>query len=116
MQCDGNAAFKQGNFDRAIELYSKCLDLDDSMTAAHANRAMAYLKVGKAEEALADCNVVLEREPGNVKCWLRKGQACADLQRVDDAIASWEECLRLQPSNAQAAERLQMLGGQAGGS
>ena len=109
MQQDGNAAFKAGDHAKAIMLYSKCLELDSTVTAAHANRAMAYLKVGKPQEALEDCQVVLQREPENVKCWLRKGQAHHELNQGQEALRAWEHCLKVQPGNAQALELLQQL-------
>lgn len=106
MQQDGNKAFKDGQYQRAIELYTQCIALDDSITAAYANRAMAALKAGQPEAALQDCEVVLQRDAGNLKCWLRKGQACCDLDRKDEAVAAWQKCLELQPGNAQAQELL----------
>ena len=106
VQQDGNNAFKRGDYHEAIQLYTQCLDLDSSVLAAHANRAMAYLKAGQSNEALADCEAVLRQDTQNVKCWLRKGQACWDLQRPSEAVAAWRRCLELQPGNAQAKELL----------
>ena len=106
LQQDGNVAFRAGDYKRAVEMYSKCIDLDSSMVAARANRAMAYLKAGEPQSALDDCEAVIAQDARNVKCWLRKGQAHWELERCADAEAAWRECLRLQPSNAQAAELL----------
>eukprot|EP00798_Chlamydomonas_sp_ICE-L_P025326 gene25322-10981_t len=53
----GNAAFKKGDWNLAVEKYSKAAELDSGMAAvALNNRAMAYLKMDKFVEAEADCS------------------------------------------------------------
>jgi tetratricopeptide (TPR) repeat protein len=108
LQQDGNAAFSRGDFNRAMEHYSKCLELDPSMITAHGNRAIAALKSGRPKDALADCNAVIAHDPSNIKAWLRRGQACFDLDQHAEAKAAWEQALQVQPGNKQALFGLQL--------
>lgn len=108
LQQDGNTAFSRGDFARAIEQYSKCLELDPSMITAHGNRAIAFLKAGRPQEALGDCDAVIAHDPSNIKAWLRKGQACFDLHQHADAKEAWEQALQVQPGNKQALLGLQL--------
>ena len=55
--------------------YSKALELDSSMAAAHSNRALVRLKLGDAAGAEADCSHALLLQPGNAKALLRRGAA-----------------------------------------
>ncbi|TLS27253.1 hypothetical protein PpBr36_04920 [Pyricularia pennisetigena] len=56
---DGNAAFKKGNFETAVDLYSHALenmgDVDDNLQRdLWRNRSAAYLRLGRCELAIAD--------------------------------------------------------------
>ncbi|THH19349.1 hypothetical protein EW146_g1818 [Bondarzewia mesenterica] len=49
------------------------------------NRAAAYLKLGKNEDAERDCGEVLSLSPKNVKALFRCGQARIELQKLAEA-------------------------------
>jgi tetratricopeptide (TPR) repeat protein len=75
---DGNAAFKRRDWATAVEHYSKALQLDENLTVARNNRAMAHLKLQNWREAETDCSGVLEAEPSNAKALLRRATARSD--------------------------------------
>ena len=107
LQQAGNKAFSAGDFAQAVQCYTRCLELDASMTAARSNRALAHLKGGDPTSALEDCEAVLAEDASNVKVWLRRGQAYSELGQKEEAIQSWEKALHLQPTNVQAQKLLQ---------
>jgi stress-induced-phosphoprotein 1 len=43
----GNAAYKKKEFEKAIEHYSKAMELDDEDISYLTNRAAVYLEMGK---------------------------------------------------------------------
>ena len=43
----GNVCFQQGDYERAIEYYTKALSLDSSNASYYSNRAACYLKLKK---------------------------------------------------------------------
>lgn len=106
---DGNTAFKRGDFHEAISLYGKALAIDDNLTAARNNRAMAFIKLEKWKEALDDCKQVLELQPSNVKALLRAATATVELGNRDQAKKYLEDTLQIEPRNSEAAERLKKL-------
>ncbi|MCJ8743174.1 hypothetical protein PDJAM_G00090770 [Pangasius djambal] len=66
----GNAYFKEGKYEAAVECYTKGMEADASNVLLAANRAMAYLKLervalGRLSEAKADFEQLLKLEPGN---------------------------------------------------
>ncbi|KAF5184837.1 Hsp70-hsp90 organizing protein [Thalictrum thalictroides] len=57
----GNAAYKKKDFEKAIDHYSKAIELDDADISFITNRAAVYLEMGKYEECIKDCDKAVER-------------------------------------------------------
>ncbi|KFK26931.1 hypothetical protein AALP_AA8G311800 [Arabis alpina] len=58
---EGNVAYKKKDFERAIEHYTKAMELDDEDISYITNRAAVYLELGKYEECIEDCDKAVER-------------------------------------------------------
>ncbi len=54
----GNACVKRGDWQGAIDHYTRAINSDPQLTAALSNRALANLKLGRLEEAVSDCDQV----------------------------------------------------------
>ncbi|KZS86930.1 TPR-like protein [Sistotremastrum niveocremeum HHB9708] len=102
----GNASFKAGNYAEAVGHYSAAIVADRKEPTYPLNRAAAYLKLGKNEDAERDCTTCLGLSPTNVKALFRRGQARAALGRTEDAILDFREILKLEPKNEPAKEEL----------
>lgn len=105
----GNAAFKRGDWKQAIDLYSAAIKLDNTLLPAYNNRALAYLKIQRYAEALADSAVLLEREPSNVKALLRHAAAAEALGDVSTAESDLNKVLEIEPNNKEAPSKLQAV-------
>ncbi|KAG2438451.1 hypothetical protein HYH02_010906 [Chlamydomonas schloesseri] len=105
----GNAAVKRGDLVGAVERYTAALGADPGMTAAANNRALALLRLGRHEEAEADCSRVLEDEPRNVKALLRRAACRVALGRRDGAVGDLQAVLALEPHNRDAQAELTKL-------
>lgn len=105
----GNAFFKQGQFQKALDCYTKCLELDSSSIPALTNRSLMYLKLGRFEEALIDAEAALRLDEVNVKALYRKGEALEALDRIQDAISAFLAILDLQPNNKATLQKLQEI-------
>lgn len=103
---DGNQAFKRGDYDQAVSLYTQAIDLDRDLILAVNNRAMAYLKTEEWEKALSDCESVLAREPKNVKALLRAARAAMGLGLLDTARSRLDHVLSIEPNNKEATQLL----------
>lgn len=51
---------KQKNYHKAIESYSDALDIKKDFKVLYTNRALAYIKVFKFQEAIQDCTKLLD--------------------------------------------------------
>jgi len=90
----GDDAFKNAQFEVAIEHYSKCLDglqrrgesQSDLAMKAHANRAACYKQISNFDGVIEDCTAVLEVDPESVKALVRRAQAFEGVERYRFAL------------------------------
>ncbi|EPQ54687.1 TPR-like protein, partial [Gloeophyllum trabeum ATCC 11539] len=83
----GNAAFKSGDYPAAIGHYTSAIIADNKDPTFPLNRAAAYLKLGKNEDAERDCSTVLGLSAKNAKAYFRRGQARLGLEKYAEAQA-----------------------------
>ncbi|KAI6098852.1 TPR-like protein [Pisolithus croceorrhizus] len=102
----GNEAFKAGDYPTAIGHYTTAILADGDDPTFYLNRAAAYLKLGKNEDAERDSTKVLSLNPNNVKAFFRRGQARRPLGNFDGARQDFNEALRLEPSNISVKNEL----------
>uniref|UniRef100_A0A672FH87 RNA polymerase II-associated protein 3 n=1 Tax=Salarias fasciatus TaxID=181472 RepID=A0A672FH87_SALFA len=105
----GNAYFKEGRYEAAVECYSAGMAADATNVLLPANRAMAFLKLERYEEAERDCSAAIALDSSYSKAFARRGSARAALGRLQDARRDFQEVLRLEPGNKQALNELQKL-------
>jgi stress-induced-phosphoprotein 1 len=102
----GNAALAANNLEEAVNHYTEAIKLDGQNHVLYSNRSAAYAKANKYDLALEDANKTVEIKPDWSKGYSRKGTALAYLGRLDEAIATYEKGLQVDPNNAQLQEGL----------
>ncbi|KAN0141011.1 hypothetical protein V8E53_001455 [Lactarius tabidus] len=95
----GNAAFKAGDYPAAIGHYTDAAIADPSDPTYFLNRAAAYLKLSKYEDAERDCTSVLSLSKKNVKAYFRRAQARVALQKLGEAHNDLQWALKIEPKN-----------------
>uniref|UniRef100_A0A8C0DAG1 RNA polymerase II-associated protein 3 n=1 Tax=Balaenoptera musculus TaxID=9771 RepID=A0A8C0DAG1_BALMU len=105
----GNAFFKEGKYERAIECYTRGIAADGANALLPANRAMAYLKIQKYEEAEKDCTQAILLDGSYSKAFARRGTARTFLGKLNEAKQDFETVLLLEPGNKQAVTELSKI-------
>ncbi|KAL7936326.1 hypothetical protein V8C35DRAFT_254669 [Trichoderma chlorosporum] len=105
---NGNRLFKEKNYPKAIEQYSKAVDLFPNSATYLGNRAAAYMSNGQFEAALDDCSRATELDPNNAKVLLRLARIYTGLGRPDEALATFARIIP-QPSAKDMAPAREML-------
>ena len=112
-KASGTVAFKAGDFKTAAREYADGMKYvwenvhadEDKDKAAEIrlslalNAAAAQLKMGENNEAIANCDKVLEGDPANVKAIFRKGQGQFNQQDYKVAMATLKKGYELDPKN-----------------
>lgn len=99
----GNEAYKVENYEEAISLYGKAIDLCEKDSRDHAtylkNRAAAYLKMNEYDKVVKDCDEALRIVPEDPKALFRRSQALESLERFEEAYRDAKAVLTAEPSN-----------------
>jgi len=113
---EGNALFKRGKIQEAINRYSKGLDMlrgdpkeeKDKQTKAdlYANRAACYVQLYEPTKVRDDCNAALTLVPNHFKALLRRGQANEALEKYKAAAEDFQAALRMHPEDKLAVQSL----------
>ncbi|KAG2060663.1 TPR-like protein, partial [Suillus hirtellus] len=105
----GNTAFKTGDYPAAIGHYTSAILANADDPTFPLNRAAAYLKLGKNEDAERDCTTVLKLSPNNVKALFRRGQARMALEIIKNFniyLVDFAGASKLEPSNQSVKQEL----------
>jgi tetratricopeptide (TPR) repeat protein len=107
----GNLFFRQKDMGKAWEMYSKAIELAEGneKELALGNRAQVALELGRHQQAVSDCSVALEINPGNSKALYRRGMASYRLGDLSQALRDLKKCLHLNPDNSAAKNALKTI-------
>ena len=76
---DGNHAVRSEKYEKALDLYTKAIELNSKDYRLYSNRALCYLKLCKPQNALDDCEECLLLKPCYIKALHRKAWALHEL-------------------------------------
>mmetsp|Transcript_65985 Transcript_65985/g.155866 ORF Transcript_65985/g.155866 Transcript_65985/m.155866 type:complete len:225 (-) Transcript_65985:85-759(-) len=103
---EGNALFREKNFDEALALYSEAIEetpVDHKERAVFLNnRAACLFTQGLYKDCIPDCTEALKLDEKYVKCLVRRAQAREALKEIADAFDDFAAVLKLEPANPVA--------------
>ncbi len=94
----GQASQALGRLDAAAEYYERALRIDPRFSAPLAHLATLRLKQGRYQDALTILQAFVEAEPGNASAHHGMGVAFQKLGKLDEARASLDRALSLNPT------------------
>lgn len=99
---EGNAFVKKQDFAKAVEMYSKAIELDSKVSIFYSNRAFAELKMDNFQTCMTDCTLAIELDPKNVKAYHRRGLSYVGLLEFKKAKKDLELVLKAKPGDHTA--------------
>lgn len=97
----GDEAFKRNDYHTAIDSYTQAIDLNPSDGTLFSNRSLCWMKLGQAEQALADAKACRALRPDWSKACYREGAALRLLLRFDEAANAFYEGVKLDPESKE---------------
>ena len=89
-------------YDKAIEAYSRAIELGHNKAEAYIERGGAYADKGDFDCAIKDYNRAIRLDPNLAKAYIYRGTLYCAKGDYDKAIADYNQALRLKPNFADA--------------
>ena len=107
---EGNAWYRQQQFEKAEAAYLKALEQTPSSNRVKYNLASTFVKLGKQEDALkAFAELATNAKETEIKAgaWYNKGVVLTQQKKLEESIDAYKNALRLKPDDKEARENLQ---------
>lgn len=104
----GNALMRNGNYDLAIEEYSKAIQLNPKNAIYYCNRAAAYSRVDRHGDCVIDCKEAIKLDPTYSKAYSRLGIAYFNLNNYELACQAHRNALKYDPGNVLYENNLKL--------
>lgn len=85
-----NLFVSEGDFNKAIELYSAAIDLNPNVAVYYGNRSISYLKTECYGYALSDATKAIELDKSYLKGYYRRAAAHMCLGKFKQALRDFE--------------------------
>jgi len=99
----GNDAYRKGNYQEAYDLYSEALDIDQfnrkTNAKLHSNRSNVCEKLGRLNDAIADCDKAIEYDPEYIKPYFRRAKCCMQTEQYEAAVRDYEKIVQMDRSH-----------------
>jgi tetratricopeptide (TPR) repeat protein len=87
---------------RAIDEFTKAINLDANYDTPYGNRANAYKNIGKINDALADYAKAISLQPKYADHYYNRGILWMNEGKLDPAIVDYSEAITLNPNHVGA--------------
>nr|CAB3262629.1 uncharacterized protein LOC100181050 [Phallusia mammillata] len=101
---DGNTAFKNGEFEKSVEFYTKAMQVARDLTALYTNRAAAYIQLKKYQAAIDDCEFSLRIDEKWIKAFVFKARALQHMCKFDDAVETFQAIIEIDENKKNMVE------------
>lgn len=105
----GDALFRLGRYEEAIESLGRAIALEPGMSTVPALRVLigeAHQKLGRLEEALAQYELILAGDSNNSSAIDRLAMVRYEQGRLEESLELYRRHIRLDPGNANAHSNL----------
>ncbi|KAL8813192.1 MAG: hypothetical protein Q9223_007103 [Gallowayella weberi] len=100
---EGNAAMQKKDYAKAIDLYSKAINLSPTNPIYLSNRAAAYSASHKHAEAVADAELATSADPKYTKAWSRLGLARFVLGDAKGSMEAYQKGIEYEGNGGSEA-------------
>ncbi len=90
-----------GEYQHAVECFSRTIACDPDDAEAYQHRAVAYLRLRRFDEALLDSDQALEKDADDVDACRVRGGALVGLKRFDEALRELDYVVRNSRHDAE---------------
>lgn len=100
---------REKNYDKAIEMYTKSIQLNKVETEALVNRGNIYFNTGKYDLAITDYTTALKIDSTEPRALENRGSAYAQTGRYEEALKDMNAVIRIEPQSKSAYSNRALL-------
>jgi tetratricopeptide (TPR) repeat protein len=89
---------KEKNYEKALELYTKAVQINVADHESYNNRGNIYFELNKNEQAIAEYDKAISHKPDFYRAYDNRGAARARLGQFDLAYRDFEKAISLNPA------------------
>jgi len=93
----GDYYLQIGNYDKAIDEYTKAIEINDKSAIVYSNRGLAYQEKKEYEKALLNFEKALMLNSTLEKVYYNRGNIYRDKEEFDKALFEYGQALKLNP-------------------
>jgi tetratricopeptide (TPR) repeat protein len=101
--------FLCGQYENALEDFTKCLSIDSTYAAAYSSRAGILKGKGLYQEALQDMNNALKISPKNSGYLHNRALILSAMERYEEAIKDYKQVIKVNPKSGGSYNNLAWL-------
>lgn len=98
----------EGRFAQALDMALEAVKIRPD-PGGYLYVGVAYVRLGRHDEAEAAFRTVLRHAPDHVDAWCNVGHVCKEVGRFDDATLAYQEVLRREPFHGRAVYSLSQI-------
>jgi tetratricopeptide repeat protein len=99
-----NLEFDSGQWEKAIDYYTRALAIDPGNADVRVDRAIAYHSSGQNDLAKKELLRVTRERPSHRNAWLNLGVVMRETGDLQGAVTAWERYLEIDPNGEHAAD------------
>ena len=98
---DGVSHRYKREYQKAVECFSKAIELNPRQVSAYINRGIAYSAMGNSDRAIQDYDRAIEMEPTSASAYSGRGNAYTTKGDYDHALLDHNRAIALNPTAAE---------------
>jgi len=100
--CCGNVYFTNGQYDKAIDFFTRSIELRPDDMQTYYNRGITYSRMQEYEKAIRDLTMVAQRCPTEAYVFNSRGKAFTNVLDYASATRDFDHAIALDPDFADA--------------
>ncbi len=98
----GFVYYNLGQLDKAIDDFSKALELNPKYKDAYNNRSIAYCQLNQFDKAIGDYTKAIDLDPQYTAAYYNRGIAYENINQWDNALIDFTKAISLDPKYTEA--------------
>lgn len=107
LKTQANEFFKGKDYEKAVEFYSRAIELNPGNAIYYGNRSLAYMRTECYGYALADATRAIELDKKYVKGYYRRAASNMALGKFKAALRDYETVVKVRPNDKDAKLKYQ---------